>query len=65
MASALAKKSELSLEIKGTSYTNQDWPAMNEIALREKLKQIHADELQKAGKTRRVVLLDYQRQIRI
>jgi len=56
--SALAQKIELSLEIKGTSYTNQDWPAMNEIALREKLKQIHADELKKTSKTRQVEYIE-------
>ncbi|MBT5222889.1 MAG: DUF748 domain-containing protein [Gammaproteobacteria bacterium] len=58
LMSALAQKIELSLEIKGTSYTNQDWPAMNEIALREKLKQIHADELKKTSKTRQVEYIE-------
>ena len=53
LATALVKKTELSLDIKGMAYTNQDWPAMNKAALKDKLKQIYADELKKAGKKKR------------
>ena len=58
LATALVQKQELSLEVKGMAYTNQDWPAMNEIALKDKLKQIHSDELKKAGKTRRAEYIE-------
>ena len=58
LASALQQKPELSLEVKGMAYTNQDWPAMNDAALNDKLKQIHADELKKAGKDRRAEYIE-------
>jgi len=58
LVTALEKKTELSLEIKGVAYTNQDWPAMSKAALKDKLKQIHADELKKAGKTRRAEYIE-------
>ena len=58
LASALAQKKELSLEVKGMAYTNQDWPAMNETALKDKLKQIQSDELKKAGKTKRAEYIE-------
>ncbi|WP_158083113.1 DUF748 domain-containing protein [Methyloprofundus sedimenti] len=58
LATALVQKTELSLDIRGMAYTNQDWPAMNKVALMDKLKQIHADELKKAGKTRRAAYIE-------
>ena len=58
LATALVQKQELSLEVKGIAYINQDWPAMNEIALKDKLKQIHSDELKKAGKTKRAEYIE-------
>ncbi len=66
LASALAQKSELSLDVRGMAYTNQDWPAMKDTALRDQLKQIYADELKKAGKEKRAEYIkldeeEYQR----
>lgn len=66
LASALTQKKELSLEVRGIAYTNQDWPAMKDAALNDQLKQIYADELQKAGKTKRAEYIklsedEYQR----
>lgn len=49
LAKALSEKPGLSLEIKGQSYTNQDWPAMKEQALLDQLKQIRAEEFKKEG----------------
>lgn len=50
LLSALAEKPELSLEIKAESYVKQDWPAMQEQALMDQLKQIRANELKQQGK---------------
>ena len=66
LATALAKKTELSLEVKGVTYTNQDWPSMKENALNDQLKQIYSDELKKSGKTQLAEYIelsekDYQR----
>lgn len=66
LATALSSKSELSLEVRGEAYINQDWPVMNEAALTEQLKQIYAEELKKSGKAKRVEYIqlseeDYQR----
>ncbi len=49
LSSALAQKPDLSLEIKGEAYTNQDWPAMKEQALLDELKQMRSDELKAEG----------------
>lgn len=58
LASALTQKPELGLEIKGMAYINQDWPAMNETALRDKIKQMKASALKKAGKTKRAEYIE-------
>ncbi|WP_428353542.1 DUF748 domain-containing protein [Methyloprofundus sp.] len=58
LATALVQKKDLSLEVKGMAYTNQDWPAMNQAALRDKLKKIYSDELKKAGKTKRAEYIE-------
>jgi len=50
LRTALIDKPGLSLEIKGGAYTNQDWPAMSALALKEQLQQRRADELKKEGK---------------
>jgi len=49
LRTALIDKPDLSLEIKGVAYTNQDWPAMNALALKEQLQQRRANELKKEG----------------
>ncbi|MCF7970874.1 MAG: DUF748 domain-containing protein [Methylococcaceae bacterium] len=49
LLSALTSKPELSLEIKAAAYITQDWPAMQDQALMDQLKQIRADELKKQG----------------
>lgn len=56
LATALVSKSELSLEVRGEAFTNQDWPAMNAAALTDQLKQIYSDELKKSGK---IMLAEY------
>lgn len=52
LATALTQKPELSLEVRGRAYTNQDWPAMKEQALMDQLKQIRSEELKKEGETK-------------
>lgn len=53
LASALAQRPKLKLEIKGTAFTKQDWPALQEDALRRRLLQMRADELNREdGKKR-------------
>ncbi|MCK5355583.1 MAG: DUF748 domain-containing protein, partial [Methyloprofundus sp.] len=52
LASALVQKPELSLEVKGEAYTNQDWPAMKDHALLDQLKQRYSAERKKEGKTK-------------
>ena len=49
LSKALLEKPELSLDVEGAAYTNQDWPAMKEQALIDQLKQIRSDELKKEG----------------
>jgi hypothetical protein len=49
LAKALIDKPGLKLEVKGASFTEQDWPAMQEQALLEQLKQIKQQELSKDG----------------
>jgi outer membrane protein OmpA-like peptidoglycan-associated protein len=49
LAKALADRPNLKLEVKGTSFTEQDWPAMQEQALLDQLKQIKQKELAEEG----------------
>ena len=49
LAKALADRPNLKLEVKGTSFTEQDWPAMQEQALLDQLKQTKQQELAKEG----------------
>ncbi len=49
LSEALEQKPDLSLEIKGMAYINQDWPAMKEQALLDELKQMRSDELKEDG----------------
>ncbi len=50
LSEALLQKPNLSLEIKGRAFTNQDWPKMNADALLFQLKQLRANELKAEGK---------------
>lgn len=47
VAKALKEKPVLNLEIKGAAFQEQDWPAMQEDALRDQLKQLKAAEVNK------------------
>jgi hypothetical protein len=49
LAKALADRPNLKLEVKGASFTEQDWPAMQEQALLDQLKQTKQQELAKEG----------------
>ncbi len=50
LAKALSERPNLKLEVKGISYVQQDWPAMQEDALLDQLKKIKQQELLKDGK---------------
>lgn len=57
LISALSKRPALKLEIKGTSFSDHDWPKMQADALQKKLLQTRADELSKeSGKN---ILLEH------
>jgi hypothetical protein len=47
LAKALQQRPQLTLEIKGTAYLDQDWPAISDDALYDQLKIRHAEELNK------------------
>lgn len=49
LAKILKQRSALMLDIKGTAFQSQDWPAMRETALYDQLKKIRADEINKQG----------------
>jgi Domain of Unknown Function (DUF748) len=49
LAKALQEREELSLEIKGRAYQEQDWPEIREQALYDEIKALRAAELQKEG----------------
>jgi uncharacterized protein DUF748 len=49
LAKALQEREELSLEIKGEAYQEQDWPEIREQALYDEIKALRASELQKEG----------------
>ncbi|ATG91298.1 DUF748 domain-containing protein [Methylomonas koyamae] len=49
LSKALLSKPELTLEIKGIAYQNQDWPAMRFSALQDVLKKMKSGELRDQG----------------
>jgi hypothetical protein len=49
IASALKERPILSIDIKGAAYQEQDWPALRESALYDRLKKMKADEINKKG----------------
>ncbi|MEQ1621919.1 MAG: DUF748 domain-containing protein [Methylococcales bacterium] len=49
LAKALSAKPELSVEIKGAVYQEQDWPSMQDDALYDQLKKLKSEEIDKAG----------------
>jgi hypothetical protein len=49
LAKALTAKPELSVEIKGAVYQEQDWPSMQDDALYDHLKKLKSEEIDKAG----------------
>lgn len=52
LAKILKQRSVLVLDIKGTAFQTQDWPALREAALYDQLKKIRADELNKQSDTK-------------
>lgn len=56
IATALAAKPELVLEVKGMAYENQDWPVMRFDAVKEILKKMKSGELRDKGQK---ILSDY------
>ncbi len=50
LAKALKERPALNLEIKGAAYVEQDWPALRDAALYDRLKSLKAAELAKKGK---------------
>ncbi|MEQ1636761.1 MAG: DUF748 domain-containing protein [Methylococcales bacterium] len=58
LAKALAQKPELSVEIKGSAYTKQDWPALQDDALLDQLKAAKAAELKARGKNQLAEYVD-------
>lgn len=49
LAKALTEKPALRVEVKGTAYTKQDWPALQDDALLDQLKAMKAAELKASG----------------
>jgi len=49
LAKALKERSALSLEIKGSAYEEQDWPALKDAALYDQLKKLKVAATQKKG----------------
>lgn len=49
LAKALTEKPELSVEIKGAVYQQEDWPSMQDDALYDQLKNIRSAEIAKEG----------------
>lgn len=49
LAKALAEKPALRVEVKGSAYTKQDWPALQDDALLDQLKAMKAAELKASG----------------
>ena len=56
IAKALQERSELQLEIKGAAYTEQDWPAMQQQALLEQLKQMQTNKAKSSKKASEIEL---------
>lgn len=50
LAKALKERPALTLEIKGAAYEDQDWPALREAALYDRLKRLKAAAIEKKGK---------------
>jgi len=50
LAIALSKRPALRLEIKGTAFSELDWPALQTEALDKQIAKLHAEELIKDGK---------------
>jgi hypothetical protein len=57
LAKALKEHSVLILDIKGTAFQTEDWPAVREAALYDRLKKIRADEINKQGEKK--ILAEY------
>ena len=49
LVTALSKRPNLQLEIKGAAYSSQDWPLMQAMALDHQINQLRNDELIKEG----------------
>ncbi|MBL1265449.1 DUF748 domain-containing protein [Methylomicrobium sp. RS1] len=58
LAKALKERPALNLEIKGAAYVEQDWPALKDAALYDRLKSLKAAELAKKGKKVRVEYIE-------
>ncbi len=52
LATALIARPSLKLEIKGSAFSNQDWPPLQSEALRLQLTQLKVDQLNKNNKTK-------------
>lgn len=57
LASALLQRPALTLEIKGTAFSNQDWPPLQSEALTLQLTQLKVDKINKDSKQK--VLLEH------
>lgn len=57
IADALKERPILSIDIKGAAYQEQDWPALRESALYDRLKKMKADEINK--KSDKKILAEY------
>ena len=49
ISKALKERPVLNLEVKGTAFQEQDWPALQDDALRDQLKKLKAAEVNKKG----------------
>ncbi|NOT83706.1 MAG: DUF748 domain-containing protein [Methylococcaceae bacterium] len=58
LAKALTAKPALSIEVKGSAYTKQDWPALQDDALLDQLKALKAAELKANGKNQLAEYVD-------
>ncbi|MCX7068474.1 MAG: DUF748 domain-containing protein [Methylococcales bacterium] len=57
LAKILKERPVLILDIKGTAFQTQDWPALREAALYDQLKKIRANEINKQANTK--ILAEY------
>ncbi len=60
LAKLLKERSVLILDIKGTAFKVQDWPAMTEAALYDVIKKMRADEINKQQGSKKTVADDVE-----